>query len=166
MLKGKTAIITGAANGIGKTLALTLGGEGMQLCLVDRDEEGLNKLSQDITNKGAKVCTVAYDLLKDDSAQVSIERCIDAFGSIDVLINNAGYATRNPYDQISKEEFLKHMVLNAYVPLAMTQQAVPYLKKSDLKMVINMSSITSINPYERQGSYVASNTRAAGHYYK
>jgi len=156
MLKEKTAIITGAARGIGKALALALMQEGIKLCLVDRDEQGLNELAREITDKGGSALVVAYDLLKDDSAQVVIGRCAEEFGGIDILINNAGYAERNPYDRITKEEFMKHMVLNAYVPLAMTQQAVPYLKKSDLKIVINMSSITSINPYECQGSYVAS----------
>ena len=156
MLKGRIAIITGAAGGIGKVIAKTLVEQGTSACLVDIDEDRLRAVKEELESQGGKIHTIACNLMEEESPKKIVESCVKTFGGLDYLINNAGYAARTPFMEITRKEYLDHILLNAYTPLAMTQQAVPYLKQSEVPTIVNISSITSINPYECQGSYVSS----------
>src|ERR1041384_1360985 len=89
-LRGKVAVITGASAGIGQACARALGGEGAQLVLTARRRERLEKLKKEIEGAGGKAVIVAGDARKEETAVETVKAATDAFGRIDILINNTG----------------------------------------------------------------------------
>lgn len=140
--KNKVIIITGASVGIGETTALKLATYSAKLVLVARNEEKLKQVASKIEKcKGIKPLIVKADLEKDDDVRNIVEKTIECFGKIDVLINNAGAGVIAglkdgvlPYD--------KMMVLNVRGPYLLTSLASPYLIKTKGN-VVNISSVAS-----------------------
>ncbi len=89
-LKGKCALITGAATGIGLATAQRMALEGADLALVDLDEEGLEKAKADAVSKGARVMTFKCDVSAEDEVLAAVRGTEEKFGKIDILVNNAG----------------------------------------------------------------------------
>ena len=90
VFKGKTAIISGGAEGIGLSIAKALAREGMQLVLADINEESLVKASTEVQALGASVLTAKLDVAQPDQWHAVAEQAIDRFGSVHMLVNNAG----------------------------------------------------------------------------
>ena len=156
MLEGRVAVITGASRGIGRAIAKELASAGVSVCIIARDEQKLNELALEITEQGGNALPVVCDLFEEESVDKIIGQCVEKFGGIDYLVNNAAYSRSGRLDSVTKEDFDRHMYLNAYVPLRMMQAAEPYLKASENAYVINIASVVAFSPYESQGMYSAS----------
>ena len=89
-LSGKTAIITGASSGIGKSTALLFASEGCNLLITARREELLKEVKKECEEKGVKVCYYAGDVRLEQTAKECVNLALKEFGKIDILINNAG----------------------------------------------------------------------------
>ena len=89
-LSGKSAVITGAANGIGRATAEVFAADGARIVATDVDAEGLARLKAALEAKGAECATVVGDVSKDADARRMIETCVEAYGRIDTLVANAG----------------------------------------------------------------------------
>ena len=96
------------------------------------------------------------DLTNEKFISESIEKIIEKFHGIDLLINNAGVAQSTPFEDITLEEFDRIMAINLRVPFMLTQAALPYLKKSDTATIINIASVVSHAGYPLQSIYTAS----------
>jgi NADP-dependent 3-hydroxy acid dehydrogenase YdfG len=153
LLQDKVAVLTGAAGGIGVPIARALVAEGAQVLLTDVDADGLAKLAAEL---GSACTTCVADLADEDAPGKIIAECSKRFGRLDILINNAGIASRKPILEVQKDELMRHFLLNAYVPLAMAQAAVPLLVHSGAGEIITMSSVAGLHPYEGQAAYCAS----------
>ena len=152
-LQNKVAILTGAAGGIGIPIARALTLEGAKLLLTDLDEGELAGIAGEL---GGDCAVFAADLTDGDAPTEIIATCRQRFGRLDILINNAGIASRKPILEVQREELMRHFLLNACVPLAMAQVAVPLLQESGAGEIITISSVAGMHPYEGQASYCAS----------
>lgn len=153
-LRGRAALITGAGGGIGRAIAVRLARNGMKLALVGRTE---SKLIETARAAGAEdALVIPADLLDPDAPAACVEKTLAAFGRLDVLINNAGLAQSQPFEQISLEEYERIMNTNVRAPFLMCQAALPALRQSGRASIINIASVTAHKGYPLQSVYAAS----------
>ncbi|MEM7336416.1 MAG: SDR family NAD(P)-dependent oxidoreductase, partial [Chloroflexota bacterium] len=89
-IKGKVAIVTGAAKGIGEAIAIRYGEEGAKVVVVDINGEGATAVSQAITQNGGTAIPVKTDVSQEDEVNALIQKTVDTYGTVDILVNNAG----------------------------------------------------------------------------
>ena len=155
-LKGKVAIITGASKGIGKSIANYLAEEDMQLSLVSRSKDILEQFKSDLPIDNKNILVVPIDLNDVESPKIIVKKTIEKFGQIDALINNAGIAISRSIENTTLEEWDKLININARAPFFLSKESIKYLKKSDLKYIINIASIVATRGYINQAAYTAS----------
>lgn len=155
-LIGRVALITGASRGIGRSIALLLGQSGVNLAVNARTEESLSVLKEDLNSYGIDVLICPGDLQDPITPSIIIKKTINHFGRLDILINNAGIALAKPLIETTVEEWDTMMAVNARAPFLLTKEAIPYLKRSDIATIINISSVVGTKGYINQGAYTAS----------
>ncbi len=138
----KTAIVTGAANGIGKETSLLLARHGAKVAVTDVDDDDGKKVVDEIEKSGGTAKFWHLDTSDEDNVQKVFSEVADAFGSIDVLVNNAGIAgVDKPTHEISKKEWETLMNINVTGVFLCTKHAIPHMQKSSGGSIINLSSI-------------------------
>ena len=152
-LIGRVALITGASRGIGRAIALLLGQNGVNLAVNARSEEALTVLKEDLSSYGIDILLCPGDLQDPLVPSIIIKRVINHFGRLDILINNAGIALAKPLIETTIEEWDALMAVNARAPFLLSKEAVPYLKRSDIATIINISSVVGVKGYINQGAY-------------
>jgi NAD(P)-dependent dehydrogenase (short-subunit alcohol dehydrogenase family) len=158
-LAGKTALITGAGSGIGRATALLFAREGAKLALVGRTASKLNAVAHEIGAGPEHVKCVAADLSERGEARRAVEECGEHFGSLDVVINNAGISRQRgllEVDETLMDELLAHNIKN---PFWVAQFAVPWLLRRKGGCIVNISSSLGIKPSPGFGLYAM--TKAA-----
>jgi len=150
-LKGKTAIITGASRGIGKAVAETLAGEGMNLVLAARGKEALEATAQEIAQKhGVRVVGVPADVSKQADLQNLVDTAIREFKKVDALINNAGVSSQHPFHKQPLEDIEKLMYTNFFGYVMLTRLIINHFVENKGGAVINMvSGSTMVDPPPR-----------------
>ncbi|MGC8971377.1 MAG: SDR family NAD(P)-dependent oxidoreductase [bacterium] len=155
-LIGRVALITGASRGIGRAIALLLGQNGVNLAVNARSEGALFLLKEELSSYGVDVLVCPGDLQDPLTPSLIIKKVIDYFGKLDILINNAGLALAKPLSETTLEEWDMLMAVNARAPFLLSKEAIPYLKRSDMATIINISSVVGVKGYINQGAYTAS----------
>jgi len=145
-LKGKVALITGASQGIGKAIALTLAEEGCNLAICARRKEVLDSSAKEISAKGAQVLAVRSDVTKLEDNKNFVSQAAKKFGRIDILVNNAGYGNASDPLELPEEVFRHHMDLMLFGPIQLCRLVVPYMRKHGWGRIINISSIFGKQP--------------------
>lgn len=138
---GRTVVITGGARGLGLLMARRLAREKARLVLLARDPEELRTAEIQLTAAGATVLTVRCDIRNRDQVDHAIQRAIDHFGSVDVLINNAGVIQVGPFEHMSAEDFEESMAVHFYGPLYTTLAVLPHMRKAGAGRIVNITSI-------------------------
>lgn len=139
---GKTAIITGAASGIGAAIARSLLDHGAQAVIVDLpDAKGLEAYAAAVAEKRAAI--VEIDVTRDEAPGVIMNAAAKAFGGVDILVNNAGVALPGSIEETTDDLWRKVMSVNVEAVFRITRAAIPYLKKSGRGRIINLGSIMS-----------------------
>ena len=154
-LKGKTAIVTGGANGIGKATALLLAKHGANISIGDFNLEDAKKTAKEIEALGVKAIAVACDVLKDDDLVNLIDSTVKELGGIHILINNAGGGgggRENP-SKISVEDIKRDYELNVFSGWRLCQLAVPHMKKQGYGSIVFTTSMSSINRSPNMSGY-------------
>ena len=138
----KTCIITGAALGIGKACAERLADEGANIAVFDRlDDEG-NALVKQLQARGVKARYWHVDVSSEKNVQTAITEAAEHFGSVDVLVNNAGIAGINkPTHEVTEAEWDLVQSVNVKGVFFCTKHAIPFMKKAGRGSIINLSSI-------------------------
>lgn len=152
-LKGKTAIVTGAAGGIGEAICKKLAGLGMNLVITGRKEETLKALAAQLD---ARVHCCVGDLQELSFVDQLLQETRDIFGGVDVIINNAGLSHNCPVEEMTPELFDRIMRVNVRAPYFLCQKAVEDLKESEYATIINICSVVAHKGYPRQSVYAAS----------
>ena len=161
-LAGRTAVITGAASGIGRALAVSLSQRGCHIALADIDETGLLETAQLARRDGVRVSQHRLDVA-DRAAVADFPRVVAAeHASADVLINNAGVAVGGTFEQISEEDFEWLFDINFWGVVRMTRAFLPSLRASDDARVVNLSSIYGVVAPPEQTAYSASKFAVRG----
>lgn len=145
-IRGKVAMITGAAQGIGKSCALAFAEEGCNLSLCDINEERLNKTAEELKRKGVEVLAVRADVTKKEDIDRFVKETVNKFGRIDILVNNAGTARFSDLMELPEEQILFNMDLMVYAVIRLSRAVVPYMRKNKWGRIINISSIFGKQP--------------------
>ena len=157
-LQGRIAVITGASRGIGLAIAQKLSQNGATCILVSRKIESLEAAAAEIKKNGGKAEAMACHTGHPDQIKAMYEKIVDAYGSLDILVNNAA---TNPHfgDMITADEgtWDKTLAVNLKGPFFMIKYAVPLMKEKGA--IVNVSSVNGVKPGIFQGVYSA--TKAA-----
>ncbi|MCJ1907413.1 SDR family NAD(P)-dependent oxidoreductase [Planococcus ruber] len=136
-LEGKTAIVTGAGKGIGKAIAIAVAEAGANVMLVARTEADLIAVKQEINN--GRTDYVVADITSREQIQQAVEKTVDRFGRIDVLVNNAGMNIRSSLMEATDSEWQKIMDTNAHSVFMFSQEAAKQMESGG--SIINISSV-------------------------
>lgn len=160
---GKVAMITGATRGIGKQIALTLANEGYNIVLNYRTEnDELFQAKNEIESKNVNCLTVQGDVTNFEDCKQMIERAINEFGKIDVLINNAGITKDMLLARMKEEDFKQVIDVNLVGTFNMTKNVISYMMKARSGRIINISSVVGIAGNAGQTNYSASKAGIIG----
>lgn len=154
-MQNKVVIITGSSMGIGKNIALQLGQKGAKIVLNGRNKERLAKTHQELKAKGFEVIAIPGDVANYEDCTQLIAGTIEHFGSIDVLINNAGLAAEGTIESTEPQIFRKIMEVNYLGSIFPTKVALPHLKASK-GSVLFISSLAGIHGLPAFSLYSAS----------
>ncbi|MCC8164302.1 MAG: 3-oxoacyl-ACP reductase FabG [Lachnospiraceae bacterium] len=156
-LTGKTAVITGSAQGIGFAIAETMASQGAAVGIFDINEKKAEETAQSLKDKGYQAISGYVDVSKVDSLKAMIEKTVQAFGYLDILVNNAGVQKSTPIPEVTEAEWDMVMGINLKSVFFASQQALPYLKERKQPRIINISSLAGrMGGYETGMSYTAS----------
>jgi 3-hydroxybutyrate dehydrogenase len=155
-LNGKVAVVTGAASGIGKQIALTLSAAGAAVAIADLNQEGANAVAEEITQGGGKAIGVAMDVTSEDAVNQGIDRVAAELGSIDILISNAGIQIVNPIENYAFSDWKKMQAIHVDGAFLTTKAALKHMYKDDRGgIVIYMGSVHSHEASPLKSAYVA-----------
>lgn len=159
-LSGKVAIVTGASRGIGQSIAETLAQAGAKVVIASRKQDDLDKAAASIKEKGGEALPVAAHTGKKDTLTALVQKTMDTYGRLDILVNNAA---TNPHfgTLLDAEDSLwqKTIEVNIMGNVWLCQAAVPHMRSGGGGKIINIASIVGLNPGRFQGIYSA--TKAA-----
>lgn len=154
-LAGKVVWITGASSGIGAALAKQLAPLKPSLILTARNESALTELAKVCENLGAKCTVLPADLLQSHLVEALCQQAIDAFGHIDVLINNAGVTQRALVEETKIEIDRQIMELNYFAPLAISKNLLPHFREKGNGQIVAISSMAGLMGFPKRSAYAA-----------
>ena len=158
-LEGKVAVVTGGSRGIGAAIARRLAKEGASVVVnYARSGEAADRLVDEICQEGGRAVAVKADLSRPEEATLLVDRAVEAFGRIDVLVNNAGTAEFASIDQADAAHIERQFALNVTGLLHVTREAVARIP-AEGGSVINISSVVGRSPMANAVVYSA--TKAA-----
>lgn len=156
LLRDKIAVVTGSANGIGQAIARLFAENGACLLLLDRDAENNRSTAADLRTAGAQVLDIALDLRDRSAIDAAVRAAHDQLGPVGVLVNNAGVYPRQPFLEISEQQWDEMQSINLKSMFQMTQATLPDMMSCGAGKVINISSVTFLLGMANLTHYVAS----------
>ena len=169
VLDGKTAIVTGSARGIGRATAELLAEQGAQVLVNDLDGDVAEEAAKKIEGE-----TVAFagDLTKDGVPDQLVERAVEAFGKVDIVVNNAGYTWDGPIHKMADDQFQAMLDIHTVVPFRVLRAAAPHLREPAKKerdegrevfrKVVNVSSVSGTMGNAGQANYSSGKSGVVG----
>ena len=139
--QGKTALITGGSRGLGFEIAQQLAAAGVRVALCARDIEELKHAEATLKSQGGEVFILPADIADRDAVESIVRSVTDRFGSIDILLNNAGIIGVGPLEDMQVEDFEKAMQIHYFGPLYMTLAALPGMRRQRSGRIVNIASI-------------------------
>ncbi len=153
-LKEKVVLVTGASRGIGKAIAAAFAAEGSFVVLNARHQMELEQAAQEIQQQGGQVLALAADVTKANEVQQLVKQVLAHFGTIHVLVNNAGGADRlAPFEEISDEDWINTFQLNVLSTVRLIRAVVPSMQQQKWGRIINISSESATQPYPVAPNY-------------
>jgi short-subunit dehydrogenase len=149
-LQGKTALITGASRGIGTFIAQALAKEEMNLILVARTLDSLEKVAAELCLQQTSVKCISTDIGQRDQLVTLVERAEAEFNGVDVLVNNAGFDLIYPYDKLGTEIINQIIEVNLAAPMILSRLFLPKMIERGRGHIVNISSLSGLvgTPYD------------------
>lgn len=170
-IRGSTVIVTGAARGIGRGIAAAFAGEGASVVLADlgalaadgagdwnyalAGESDLAQAAREIGEQGGICRAIAVDVAERASCQNLVDKSVEAFAGIDIIVNNAGVIQSGPFIDFAERDWERIFAVNVKGIFLMTQAALPYLKARG-GLIINIASVAGKRGFAEMGAYCAS----------
>lgn len=153
MVKDKVVFVTGAASGIGKQIAESFLKNGAKVMFSDINQEALNNTITELQKKGYDCMSVKCDVTKEEEINHAIDKTVEKYGRLDILINNAGLQHVSMIEDFptDKFEFMIKIMLTA--PFIATKKAFPIMKKQGFGRIINMASINGVIGFAGKAAY-------------
>ena len=152
-MKGKTVLITGGSRGIGKAIALKLAKEGANIAIAAKTAEPHPKLegtiftaAEEIEKLGVKALPLQCDIRYDDQVEAAVQKTVETFGGIDILINNASAINLTPTEQTEPKRFDLMHGIQVRGTFFMCKSCIPHLRKSTNAHILNLSPPLNLNP--------------------
>jgi 3-oxoacyl-[acyl-carrier protein] reductase len=146
-LKGKTALVTGGSEGIGKSITEVLASEGVDVAICARRKEPLEAVANEISkNTGRKIVPIAADLTKDADAANFVQTAAKQLGRIDILINNAGSAPGGVIETLTEDDWAKALQLKFMGYVRCLRYAIPIMVKQGGGRVVNLIGNDGVKP--------------------
>lgn len=162
-VRGLTAIVTGAASGMGKATATILGAEGANVVAVDFNGEGAEAVAKDIVARGGKAIGFKLDVADKAGVKETVARTVETYGGLDIVINNAGIAAPYSIDDPGYDAYWDRAVavlLTAHQ--LMIREALPHLRKSKSARIVNIASTEGLGATPRNSAYSAAKAGVIG----
>src|SRR6266849_10324667 len=155
-LAGKSAVITGGETGIGQAIALAVPREGRQAAVAGRRKEKLDETLHLLQQAGCSALALECDVTKAADTQRMVKAAEDAFGKVNVLVNNAGTLSVSTIENISEDDWDRVMAANVKGPFLMSRAALPAMRRAGGGSVINVGSVLGIVAIRYRAAYCAS----------
>lgn len=155
-LNGKAAVVTGAASGIGKEIARTLAAQGASVAIADLNLAGAQAVAEEIRAEGGNAIGIAMDVTNEEAVNRGIDEVAAQFGSVDILVSNAGIQIVNPIENYSFSDWKKMQAIHVDGAFLTTKAALKHMYKDDRGgIVIYMGSVHSHEASPLKSAYVA-----------
>ncbi len=161
-LAGRTALITGAASGIGRAVALSLARRGAHLALADLNDAGLAETATAAAGHGVRVSQHHLNVADPAAVAALPPAVLDFHPGLDILVNNAGVALGGTFEQVSESDFTWLIDINFWGVVRMTRAFLPLLRQSDDARLVNLSSLFGLIAPPGQTAYCASKFAVRG----
>ena len=155
-LKNKVAVITGSGSGLGAGIARLFAEEGAHIVVSGRNEEKDKAVAVDIVAQGSQAIYIRADVSIEADCRALIDRCVEHFGRIDVLVNNVGLSTRGTIEDTTVELWDQLFATNVRGAFICTQQAVRHMKEHRTGSIINIGSVNAYIGEPKLMAYSAS----------
>jgi 3-oxoacyl-[acyl-carrier protein] reductase len=162
-LLGKAALVTGAARGIGFAIARKLADAGASVLLVDIDRDAVNEARNLLVDSGGQTSTLSGDLTKPEFAEQCVNKLVDEFGAIDIIVNNAGYTWDSVIQKTTDEQFQAMLDIHVFAPFRILRAAAGWIRETAkrendanepvMRKVVNVTSISGVDGNAGQVSY-------------
>jgi meso-butanediol dehydrogenase / (S,S)-butanediol dehydrogenase / diacetyl reductase len=154
-LGGKTALITGAGTGIGRAIALAMAREGAQIALAARRREPIETVAAEIVAAGGAAVAIECDVTSHASAEAALAEAVKRFGSVNVLVNNAGAAVVADAGKTSDEEWRRILDVNLTGTFYMSRAALPEFRRIGGGAIVNIGSVLGLVARKERAAYCA-----------
>ena len=159
-IKDKTALVTASSRGLGKAIALQLSREGANVAICARNEGALLRAKKEIVERaGGQVIAQAADVTDKDQVEKLVKSVVDNFGTLDILICNAGGPPSGLAEDFGFDDYQKAFELNLLSTVNLCYQAAPHMKKQKWGRIVNLTSVSAKQPID---TLILSNTARAG----
>jgi 3-oxoacyl-[acyl-carrier protein] reductase len=171
-LSGKAALVTGAARGIGRAIAEKLASSGASVLLSDIDESALDEAKTALSTHGQRIVTIAGDLAQPKTPETVIKKMVESFGSVDIVVNNAGYTWDSVIQKTSDEQFQAMLDIHVVAPFRVLRAASHWIREQAknekeagtrvMRKVVNITSISGLDGNPGQTGYASGKSAVVG----
>jgi short-subunit dehydrogenase len=155
-IRDKKALVTGAASGIGRAIALALAREGAHLYLIDIDGANLAVTAREAAQQNVTVLTRVCDLSDPKQITAAVDSLLSSWGRLDILVNNAGTIYYGPTKEMTAEQWNRVLAVNLLAPIQLVRELLPTLTAQPEAHIVNVSSIFGLVPVPRITAYQTS----------
>jgi NAD(P)-dependent dehydrogenase (short-subunit alcohol dehydrogenase family) len=161
-LKDKVAIVTGSTSGMGRATAVLFAREGAKVVVTGRNQERAKEVVSQIKDEGFEAIYVLADMSKLEDLKALVDKTFEAYGTVDILFNNAGMLSMTPILQLDMEEWNRVIKVNVTSALYLTQLTAPIMKEKGKGVIINTTSIAGFSARYGLAAYVTSKHALSG----
>lgn len=162
-IAGRTAVVTGAASGMGRATAHLFADEGASVAVADMDGEGARRVAQEIADAGGQSLALALDVSAAEAVTAAVEATVERFGGIDILVNNAGVSLPSPIDHEGyAAAWERTLAVNLTAHTLLIRACLPHLLASDAARIVNVASTEALGATPMISPYTASKHGVVG----
>jgi len=154
-LQGKTALITGAASGIGYAIARTFAQEGAKVAIADLDREKAERAAEELRGTGCEAIAIVCNVTDEEQVRSAVAQTAETFGRLDIVVNNAGVQHISPVEEFPSDKFELLLKIMLTGPFYAIKHAFPLMKAQGFGRVINMASINGLVGFAGKAAYNA-----------